>query len=31
MADEAVDELRERLEKYVGQPMAPPSVAPDPV
>jgi acyl dehydratase len=31
MADEAVDALRERLERYVGQPMAPPSVAPDPV
>ena len=31
MADESVDELRERLEKYVGLPMAPPSVAPDPV
>ncbi len=25
------DELRERLEKYVGRPMGPPSVAPDPV
>jgi acyl dehydratase len=31
VADETVDELRERLEKYVGQPMAPPSQAPDPV
>jgi acyl dehydratase len=31
MADQEVDELRERLEKYVGEPMAPPSVAPDPV
>jgi acyl dehydratase len=31
MADEEVDELRERLEKYIGQPMAPPSQAPDPV
>jgi acyl dehydratase len=31
MADEAVDELRERLEKYVGRPMGPPSEAPDPV
>jgi len=30
MSDE-VDELRERLEVYVGKPMAPPSVAPDPV
>lgn len=30
MAEE-VDELRERLEKYVGAPMAPPAVAPDPV
>jgi acyl dehydratase len=26
-----VDELRERLEPYVGKPMGPPSVAPDPV
>jgi acyl dehydratase len=26
-----VDELRERLEPYVGRPMGPPSVAPDPV
>src|SRR5262249_38359031 len=26
-----MDELRERLEKYVGKPMGPPSVAPDPV
>ena len=31
MADEERDELRERLEAYVGKPMAPPSVAPDPV
>ena len=31
MADEAVDEVRERLEKYVGKPMGPPSLAPDPV
>ncbi len=31
MADEERDELRERLEKYVGQPMGEPSVAPDPV
>lgn len=31
MADEAVDELRERLEKFVGRPMGPPSTAPDPV
>jgi len=27
----AVDEVRERLEKYVGQPMGPGAVAPDPV
>lgn len=25
------DELRERLEKYVGRPMGPPSISPDPV
>jgi acyl dehydratase len=31
MADEEVDELRARLERYVGKPMGPPSVAPDPV
>jgi len=31
MADEEVDEVRARLEKYVGKPMGPPSVAPDPV
>ena len=31
MADEEVDRLRERLERYVGQPMGPPGVAPDPV
>lgn len=31
MADAAVDELRNRLEAYVGKPMGPPSVAPDPV
>ena len=31
MADEEVDELRARLEAYVGKPMGPPSVAPDPV
>jgi len=31
MADEEVDEVRARLEKYVGEPMGPPSVAPDPV
>ncbi len=31
MADEEKDELRERLEKYVGKPMGPPSMAPDPV
>ena len=29
--DEQRDELRERLERYVGQPMGPPSLAPDPV
>jgi len=31
VADAAVDELRNRLEAYVGKPMGPPSVAPDPV
>lgn len=31
MAEEQVDELRARLEPYVGKPMGPPSVAPDPV
>lgn len=31
MADQPVDELRERLEAYVGKPMGPPQVAPDPV
>jgi len=31
MPDEAVDALRERLEVYVGKPMGPPSLAPDPV
>jgi acyl dehydratase len=31
MANEEVDELRERLEEYVGKPMGPASVAPDPV
>ena len=31
MADEETDELRARLEVYVGKPMGPPSVAPDPV
>ncbi len=31
MADEEVDELRARLEAYVGKPMAPPAVAPDAV
>jgi acyl dehydratase len=31
MADTAADEVRERLEKFVGRPMGPPSVAPDPV
>ena len=29
--DAAVDAVRESLEKYVGKPMGPPSVAPDPV
>jgi acyl dehydratase len=31
MADADQDEVRARLEKYVGQPMGPPSTAPDPV
>ena len=31
MAGEEADELRARLEAYVGKPMGPPSVAPDPV
>ena len=31
MADAKVDELRARLEVYVGKPMGPPAVAPDPV
>lgn len=31
MANEEVDELRERLEKYIGQPMGPPAEAPYPV
>lgn len=31
MADEAVDELRERLEVWIGKEMAPPAIAPDPV
>ena len=31
MTDEEVDELRDRLERYVGKPMGPPSEAPDPV
>lgn len=31
MTGEAADELRARLEVYVGKPMGPPSVAPDPV
>ena len=31
MADAEVDELRARLERYVGEPMGPPSVAPDAV
>jgi acyl dehydratase len=30
-ADAEVDPVRVRLEKYVGKPMGPPSVAPDPV
>jgi hypothetical protein len=31
VVDAAVDEVRERLEVYVGKPIGPPSVAPDPV
>ncbi|MCH6561908.1 MAG: MaoC family dehydratase N-terminal domain-containing protein [Myxococcales bacterium] len=31
MADKEVDELRARLEAYVGKPMGPPAVAPDAV
>jgi acyl dehydratase len=31
MADQEVDELRARLEEYVGKPMGPPAVAPDAV
>ena len=31
MADSEVDELRARLQVYVGKPMGPPAVAPDPV
>ena len=31
MTDEPVDALRARLEVYVGRPMGPPTVAPDPV
>ncbi len=31
MADDEVDTLRARLEKYVGKPMGPPAVAPDAV
>jgi acyl dehydratase len=31
MAQEEADELRERLEVYVGKPMGPPAKAPDPV
>jgi len=31
VADEEVDEVRAQLEKYVGKPMAPPSLAPDAV
>jgi len=31
MANAETDEVRERLEKYVGQPMGPPGEAPDPV
>jgi acyl dehydratase len=31
MAGAEVDAVRERIEKYVGKPMGPPSLAPDPV
>ena len=31
MGEAQVDPVRERLEKYVGKPIGPPSVAPDPV
>ena len=31
MAEAGVDEVRERLEKYVGKPFGPPAAAPDPV
>ena len=31
MADEEVDELRPKLERFVGKPMGPPAIAPDPV
>jgi acyl dehydratase len=31
MADEERDELRAQLERFVGKPMGPPAVAPDPV
>ncbi len=31
MADDETDGLRAQLEKYVGKPMGPPAVAPDPV
>ncbi|MDJ0788957.1 MAG: MaoC family dehydratase N-terminal domain-containing protein [Myxococcota bacterium] len=31
MTEAEVDEVRERLEKYVGEPFGPPSTAPDPV
>jgi len=31
MADAEVDELRARLGEYVGKPMGPPAIAPDPV
>ena len=31
MADQEEDELRTRLEAYVGKPMGPPALAPDPV
>ncbi len=31
MTEPATDALRESLEKYIGQPMGPPSTAPDPV
>jgi len=31
MTDTQTDELRERLERYVGEPMGPPATAPEPV